>query len=213
VDQSALLGQLDAIARERCAGSEPAHDYLHVRRVAATARVLARDEGADEGVSVAAALLHELFSYPKDHPESARSGEVCAEHAREVLRAEGCAPAFVDAVAYAIRVHAFSAGVVPDTLEAKVLQDSDRLDAIGAIGIARCFATCAGMKRPFYEPTDPFCRAREADDKQWGLDHFARKLLRIPERLHTESAKRAAIPRVEFLREYLAQLGREIEIK
>ena len=210
MDSFDRLGRLDAIAAERCRDAGPAHDHLHVRRVAATARDLSRTEGADEGISVASALLHELFNYPKDHPESSRSGEVCAEHARRVLLDEGMAPAFADAVAYAIRVHAFSAGIVPDTLEARILQDADRLDAIGAVGIARCFATTAEMKRPFYEPADPFARSRELNDKLWGLDHFERKLFRIPDRLHTASARRLAEPRIAFLRAYVEQLRSEI---
>jgi uncharacterized protein len=206
----ALLARLDRIAAQRCAAAEPAHDHLHVRRVAETARILAESEGADRVVAVAAALLHELFNYPKGHPQSHLSGEVCAEHAAAVLRDEGCPDAFVDAVAYAIRVHPFSRGITPETLEAKVLQDADRLDSIGAIGIARCFATCADMRRPFYAPSDPFCGAREPDDKAWGVDHFYRKLLRIPDHLHTAAAKRMAEERVRFMRAYLEQLGREI---
>jgi uncharacterized protein len=205
-----LLARLQAVAAERCAGSGPAHDYLHVCRVAATARVLSRAEGATEEVAVAAALLHELFNYPKDHPESSRSGEVCAEHAAEVLRAEGCPASFVESVAYAIRVHPFSRGIVPETLEGKILQDADRLDAIGAIGIARCFATCADMERPFYEQGDPFCRRREPDDKSWGVDHFYRKLLRIPEALHTAAARKMAEERATFMRAYLEQLEKEL---
>jgi uncharacterized protein len=70
-----------------------------------------------------------------------------------------------DAIVTCIREHAFSRGIVPRTLEGRVVQDADRLDAIGAIGIARCMATCADMKRPFYSPEDPFCRAREPNDK------------------------------------------------
>jgi uncharacterized protein len=206
----ALLARLDAIAAERCTGAEPAHDYLHVKRVAATARSIAAAEGADAFVCVAAALLHELFNHPKGHPESHLSGEVCAEHAAAVLREQGCAEPRVEAVAYAIRVHPFSRGIVPETREAAVLQDADRLDAIGAIGIARCFATSASMGRPLYAAVDPFCAAREPDDKAWGLDHFYRKLLRIPEHLRTPTARRLAAERTEFMRAYLEQLAREI---
>jgi uncharacterized protein len=206
----ALLERLDAVARARCEGAGPAHDYLHVRRVAATARALAIEEAADVHVAVASALLHELFNYPKDHPESARSGEVCAAHAAEVLRAEGSAATFVDAVTYAIRVHPFSRGLVAETPEAKILQDADRLDAIGAIGIARCFATCAEMERPFYRDEDPFCRGREPDDKAWGLDHFYRKLLRVPDQMNTGAGRRRAIERGDFVRAYLEQLEREL---
>ncbi len=202
--------RLEAIARERALGAGPAHDYVHVQRVARVAGVLAHEEGACVDVAVTAALLHELWNYPKDHPDSAKSGDVCASHAREVMQEEGYAGPLIDQVAYAISVHSFSKGVVPETLEAKILQDADRLDAIGAIGIARAFASCSEMRRPFYAPMDPFCEARAPDDKLWGIDHFYQKLLRIPETLHTAGARRMAEERVAFLRAFLTQLGREI---
>jgi uncharacterized protein len=205
-----FLKKLSAIAELRCATSGPAHDFLHVRRVVDTARRIAEAEGADHAVVVPAALLHELFNHPKGHPESHLSGEVCAEHARVVLVAEGCAQDLVEPICEAIRVHPFSRGILPGTIEGRVLQDADRLDAIGAIGIARCFATCAEMGRPLYASDDPFCRTRLPDDKSWGLDHFYKKLLLIPEQLHTKTARAMADSRVETMRAFLASLQNEL---
>jgi uncharacterized protein len=201
---------LQAIAREATADADPAHDFQHVLRVAANARAVAASEGADEQVVVPAALLHELFNYPKNHPDSARSGEVCAERALVVLQAQGWAADAAERVAYCIRVHAFSRGIVPETLEAKVLQDADRLDAIGAIGIARCFATGAVMRVPFYDPADPLCARREPDDKRWSVDHFFRKLLKIPATLHTPTARHLAEERVRFMEAFLDQMMSEL---
>ncbi len=198
------------IARTRCAEADPAHDWLHVERVASNARAISLAERADTEVAVAAALLHELFNHPKGHPESHRSGEICAEHAREVLRMVRWPDHRVEPVCYAIRVHPFSLGVTPDTLEAKVLQDADRLDAIGAIGVARCFATCSDMKRPFYDPADPLCARREPDDKRWGVDHFYKKLLGLEARMHTATAREMARARGAFMREFLARFGDEV---
>ena len=208
---SDLLGRLDTVARARCSGLDPAHDYLHVARVARTARALATAEEANLEIAVAAALLHELFNYPKGHPDSPRSGEVCAEHAAEVLRAEGCPADFVSAVAHAIRVHPFSRGLAPVTIEAAVLQDADRLDSIGAIGIARCFATGSVMGVPFYAEDDPFATARPPEDKRYSLDHFPAKLLRIAGTLNTATARALAAPRVALMEQFLDQLGREID--
>jgi uncharacterized protein len=205
-----MLEALDAVARARCSAAEPAHDYLHVARVAKMAKKLCDAEGADAGVAVAAALLHELFNYPKGHPESRRSGDVCAEHAESVLRDAGCDAERISRVCYAIRVHPFSLGILPETLEAKILQDADRLDAIGAIGIARCFATCADMKRPFYDASDPLCRRRDPDDKRWGVDHFFTKLLRIGGSLHTRTAREIAARRTRFMTAYLDELDHDI---
>jgi uncharacterized protein len=210
---AALWARLAHDAQERARGREPAHDFFHVTRVVSSARLLARGEGASEAIEAAsctAALLHELFTLPKDHPDSARAGDVCAEHARALLSREGAPAALVEPVFLAIRDHAFSKGVVPGALASRLLQDADRLDALGAIGLARMWATSADMKRPFHSPEDPFCASRTPDDKAWGLDHVFKKLLVVPERLHTETARKLAAPRVAFLRAYLAQLHAEI---
>lgn len=205
-----LTDQLERHAREASSVADPAHDFGHVARVVANAERIAKAESARLDVVSAAAWLHELFSHPKGHPDSHLSGELCAEQACRVLRSEGASEEMTAAVCECIRTHSFSRGLVPATLEGKVLQDADRLDAIGAIGIARCFATCASMGRPLYCPEDPFCRTRAPEDKLWGLDHFFKKLLRIQEGLHTRTARNMARERTAFLETYLAQLEREI---
>ena len=204
------IRRLEEIAREAARTAESAHDFGHVRRVAASARTIAEAEGADLDIVLPAALLHELVSLPKDHPDSPRSGLLCAELAADMLKKEGYSLGRVEAVAYCIRIHPFSLGVMPETLEAKVLQDADRLDALGAIGIARCFAVGAALGRPFYDPDDPFWRGRDPDDQRWTLDHFGRKLLRLPETLHTPSGRGMARDRAAFLEAFLSQLEQEI---
>ena len=205
-----LWARLEEEARKRARSNEPAHDFFHVERVAANALAIARAEGAAEVVPVTAALLHEIFTLPKSHPDASKAGDLAAGHARELLEREGAPQELIDPICNAIRDHAFSKGVVPDALASRILQDADRLDAIGAIGLARMWATCADMKRPFYSPDDPFCTAREPDDKEWGLDHVYKKLLLIPERLHTQTAKAIAEDRTRFMRVYLDQLKAEI---
>ncbi len=201
---------LGRAARPR-SSNDPAHDWLHVLRVEKTAAHLARAAGADETICRAASLLHELVNLPKQHPDSARSGELCAEEALRVMLACGVDDVAAGRVATCIRVHAWSAGLAPPDLESAVLQDADRLDAIGAIGIARCFATCQAMGRPFYAAEDPFCETRAPDDRAFGVDHFVTKLLRIGDRLHTAAARSMARERIAFLHAFLAQLRREIE--
>jgi uncharacterized protein len=206
--------ELEALVRAEVArvlvGAPPSHDLSHVERVLRTAEHLAEREGADRDVCRAAALLHELVNLPKNHPDSSRSGDLCADESARVLRGAGAAEAFVARVAAAIRDHAFSKGVLPDSLEGKILQDADRLDAIGAIGVARCVATAAEMGSRLYDPQDPLARARPLDDKAFALDHFERKLFRIPALLHTAAARALAAERVAFMRAFVAQLGREV---
>lgn len=191
-------------AERACIGRPPAHDFLHVLRVEELARRIAHAEGGRVEVVATAALLHELVNLPKDHPESHRSGDLCAEAALQLLRDHPLG----GEIALCIRDHAYSKGAAPRTRESAIVQDADRLDAIGAIGIARCFATTSEMMRPFYSPSDPFCRTRAPDDKSWGIDHFYRKLLRIE--FHTATAEALARPRRAFLAAYLEQLEREI---
>ncbi len=210
----ALWARIEAEASALARSAEPAHDFFHVERVVANARAIARGESANdevEAVAATAALLHELFTLPKNHPDSSRAGDRCADKARALLQEEGAPSWLIEPVSAAIRDHSFSKGVVPEALPSRLLQDADRLDALGAIGLARMWATCADMKRPFYASEDPFCVTRAPDDKQWGLDHVFKKLLVIPEKLHTKTARALAADRVAFLRTYLEQLGREIE--
>ncbi len=207
---ASLWSRLYAAAAARAQSSEPAHDFFHVERVVVNAITIARAERADEAACAVAALLHELFTLPKSHPDSARAGDLCAEQVRNLLIFERATASMTVPVCEAIRDHAFSKGVVPDALTSKVLQDADRLDALGAIGLARMWATTADMKRPFYSPDDPFCDSRAPDDKSWGLDHVYKKLLVVPERLHLPTSRAIAAKRVAFIRAFVEQLRSEI---
>lgn len=195
---------------KREAASDPAHDFLHVQRVYENARLILKTQQADEEVVLTAVLLHELFNYPKGHPESHRSGDVCAEKAAVVLREQGFPEEKIPHVLDCIRNHSFSKGAVPDTMEGKIVQDADRLDAIGAIGIARCFATCSAMGRPFYHPADPLAKNRPPNDKEYGIDHFFIKLLRIADGMHTSAAREIVQQRTRFMEQFLRQLELEI---
>lgn len=189
---------------------DPAHDILHVERVVANAKRILAGEGGREEVVIPALMLHELFSYPKGHPQSKFSGDVCAEKARVVLESSGYPEDDLPLVLDCIANHSFSKGVVPDSLEGKIVQDADRLDAIGAIGIARMFATCAQMQRPFYQSEDPFCVNRPPDDKLYGMDHFYTKLLKLSDQMHTRTAREIALLRQEFMVQFLKQWGQEL---
>jgi uncharacterized protein len=199
-----------AAARAACAGRGPAHDLAHVLRVARIAARLAHEVGADVEIARTAALLHELVNLPKDHPESHTSGDRCALAALDLLRRHGWAEERAAAVAACIRDHAWSKGAAPPSLEAAVLQDADRLDAIGAIGVARCFATAGELGGALVDAEDPWAERRPLDDKRFAADHFQRKLLHIGQGLHTAPARALAAERTAFLRAFLDQLAREV---
>lgn len=201
---------------------DPAHDLLHLERVVATAKRIAAAEGADLGVVIPAAWLHDYVVVPKDDPRRDQASRLAAAEACAYLVSIGypSSPAqgdnaarreaMLDAIGHAIEAHSFSANIAPRTLEAKVVQDADRLDGIGAIGIARCFACAGTMNRPFYSPADPFCSSREPDDALFTIDHFYRKLFKTAASMQTEAGRKEAERRVEVMRRFLGELGEEI---
>ncbi len=202
------LAALLAAARDRAA--DLAHDVEHLLRVARWTLRLAPDEDPRE--AVAASLLHDWVALPKDHPERARAGERSAEAARPLLAAHGFAAEAIERIAGAIRDHGFSRGAVPETPLGCALQDADRLDALGAIGLWRAFATGALLGRPLYDPDDPLCERRAPDDGAWTLDHFHAKLLRLPATMQTATGRDEAERRAAVLRRYLADLAGELGV-
>ncbi|MBI4912777.1 MAG: HD domain-containing protein [Acidobacteria bacterium] len=187
-----------------------AHDLGHVLRVARLAGDIAVEEGADPDICLAGALLHDLVYFPKNHPDSSRSAALSA-----ALVPEWCAPfpdlaARAAAIVHCVEAHSFSGGIEPRTLEAKVVQDADRLEALGAIGIARAFATGGHFGGGLWHPEDPWGEHRELDDKAWSLDHFPKKLLRLREAMHTASGRRRAEAREALVHRFLQDLRAEL---
>ena len=203
---------MDLLKREveRMMADDPAHDFEHVMRVYRNAQRMCRKEGADERLVLSAALLHDIVTYPKSDRRSKTSSAESAEKSREILGRHGFADGEIAIVYDAIRDHSFSQNRIPRTIEGRILQDADRLDALGAIGIARVFATGGLMRRPLYRVDDPFCRDRVPDDTSWTVDHFFQKLLRLESLMNTESGRAEARRRTRILEEYLGNLEREV---
>lgn len=191
-------------------GTDSAHDLAHIERVVKSAREIAKAEQADMSIVMPAAWLHDCVVLPKDHPERQTASTQAAQQAVEILAETSLSKSKYPAVAHAIEAHSFSAGIQPKTIEAKIVQDADRLDALGAIGIARCFAIGGQMGSAFYHPGDPFGENREYDDRQWTIDHFYTKLLNLPKTMHTGTARAIAGKRSRYMRQFLQQLSDEI---
>lgn len=189
---------------------DAAHDISHVQRVVNTAKKLAMEEGADLSIVLPAAYLHDCFTYPKDHPNRKQSSIIAAKKAVAFLESIDYPQQYHDAIAHAIEAHSFSANIRPNTLEAKVVQDADRLDALGAIGITRCIQVSTEFDAQLYDDKDIFAQQRELDDKQFTLDHFQTKLFKIAETMNTESARREAQKRKTFMQAYIEQLHDEV---
>ncbi|MFL6324264.1 MAG: HD domain-containing protein [Nitrososphaeraceae archaeon] len=191
----------------------PAHDFQHILRVYKNAEMISKqEESVDLDIVLAAALLHDLVVYPKGSSKTINSADDSAEIAKKILLEYKNYPREkIEKVADAIRTHSYSKKLVPQTLEGKVLQDADRLDAIGAIGIARTFSVGGSENRSLYNPTDAFCETeRQLDDTQWTLDHIKKKLMILKNSMHTKTAKKIAEERTEFMELFLNQLRKEI---
>jgi Predicted HD superfamily hydrolase len=169
-----------------------------------------KKEKADEKLVLSAALLHDIVSYPKSSKRSKFSSIDSAKKSKIILKKYGFSEKEITIVSDAIKDHSFSQNKVPETLEGKILQDADRLDALGAIGIARVFATSGSLNRPFYNIDDPFCTKRNPDDDLWAIDHFFNKLLKLESLMNTRSGKIEAKKRTNVLQEFLKQLKDEI---
>jgi uncharacterized protein len=191
-------------------GADPAHDFSHISRVYKNATIIGREEDADMQVLLLAVLLHDVGSEKKHTSKQGASEGQGKRAVLAFLESIGLEEEAREKVLYAVDVHRFSGKIVPVTLEARILQDADRLDAIGAIGIARVFLTGGTLGRELYSPDDPFCRAREPDDTKWNLDHFYKKLLKLESGMHTKSGKKLAADRTTVLRRYLRDLEEEI---
>jgi uncharacterized protein len=206
VDPGPWLDEIRSLYRK----ADPAHDFSHILRVCKIAREIGQEEKADMKVLLPAALLHDLGSKKGHESGKELSGQAALSAVRSFLEGKGLDRDRIEKVLYAVEVHSFSLGVHPITLEASILQDADRLDAMGAIGIARLFLTGGALGREMYNPQDPFCQDREPDDARWNLDHFYRKLLKLESGMHTSAGKRLAARRSRVMKQYLVDLEEEI---
>jgi uncharacterized protein len=193
------------------AAGDPGHDTSHIERVMRNCRTLAREQMADLEILLAAAILHDVVNLPKDHPERLQASRMAAEKSRDILLKCGFSETEAARAAEVVTEHSYSLGKKPSSIESALLQDADKLDALGAVGILRA-ATCgARMGASYYDQSDPFAQERQLDDKAFTLDHFFTKLFRLPELMNTEAAKAEAGRRVEFMRSFITQLKSEIQ--
>lgn len=212
IDDDPALRYLRGELARRCEadplGSDPGHDVAHALRVALWTVRLA--EGVDPRCCVAAALLHDAVNLPKDSPERHHASERSAALARELLPPLGFDDAQIEAIAEAIRDHSYSRGATPTSLLGRALQDADRLEALGALGVCRTLSCGARMGARYFDPDDPWARRRPLDDRRFTVDHFFTKLLALPDTMNTEGGRREATRRAAFLRGFLEQLAAEI---
>jgi uncharacterized protein len=186
----------------------PSHDWEHVCRVATLAETLAA-AGVDEQVLLAAVWLHDIGRGREDHGEIDDHAVWGAREAERILVDLGATDETIEAVIHSINAHRYSNAVEPETREAKLLCDADNLDALGAVGVARCFSYGGEHGTTIHDPDLP----PEADDVpagSTGLNHLRKKILELPERMYTRPGRELATERRAFVIEYLDRFEREV---
>jgi uncharacterized protein len=191
-------------------GGDGAHDITHLERVWRNAKTIQAEEGGDLELLAASVLLHDCVQVPKDSPLRASASRLAAAEAQNFLSALRWEERRIQIVAEAIESHSYSAGIATKSLEGKILQDADRLDAIGLVGIARCFYTAGRMGSELYAPSDPRGESRPLNDAKFALDHFPKKLLRLTEGFNTATGERLAQERHQALQAFYDALLVEI---
>lgn len=191
------------------------HDFGHLFRVFANAMHIVDSDSdgpdgpADRTAIVAAIVFHDVVNLAKNDPERHLASTRSAEFATQFFVEQG-ADLEIDLVAEAIRCHSFSAGIEPQSYEAKVVADADNLEAIGAFGIARTFYVAGRMGSSIVDMFDPDADHRELDDTNYALDHFSKKLLGLREGMHTPAGRAMADQRHAYMVDFLKQVAREI---
>lgn len=190
--------------------SDPSHDFLHVTRVLNTCLKIAENEKADLEILKPAALLHDIVNVPKNHPDRAKASEMAAEKAADLLKAYDYTEAEIQKIASVVLEHSFSRGLKPTSIESAILQDSDKLDGLGAIGVMRNMSVGTKMGAAFFHKEDPFGEKRELNDKIYSIDHFKVKLFKLEGLMNTEYGKTEARRRTQYMQGFLEQLQSEL---
>jgi uncharacterized protein len=205
-----MIENAERFARGIFANDFSGHDFSHTQRVAAMAKRLAREEGADEFIAVLAALLHDVDD-AKLSPETSKD----KLNARRFMADNGVDSDTAEKVVSIISNMSFSGSgaSVPDSIEGKCVQDADRLDAIGAIGAARAFAYGGSHGRKMYDPALPPREKMTEEEYRFGesttVNHFYEKLFKLKSLMNTDSARRIALGREAFMRSFLEELYAE----
>lgn len=195
------------------AEADSGHGMDHVKRVVVNATQLAASEKANVDVVMPAAWLHDCVFIPKNSALRSQASRIAADAASEFLTSISYPALLITEIHHCIVAHSFSANVPCQSLEAMVVQDADRLEALGAIGIARCLMTGGAMKQRLYHPADPFPTSREPEDTVQSIDHFFAKLFKLPKTMKTSTGLRIAQSRVDFMAHFLRQLASEIGVE
>jgi len=211
---SKLKQKLIKIAKEKIGNDDPSHDFHHAMRVLKNAETIAKREKADLDIIIPATLFHDVINYPKNDPRAKNASDESALMTEEILKKIKIYPKEkIEKVKISISSCSFSKGLKHDFLESQIVQDSDGLEATGAISIMRTFCSTGIMRRQFYHHEDPFCVNRDPESLKYAIDLFYNRLLKVKDRMYTKTAKQMANRRTKFLHLFLEELKKEIDGK
>ncbi len=190
---------------------DSSHDLFHFKRVWSLAKSFSSKE-TDQLVVLAACYFHDIVSYPKNDKRRSLSSVHAAKKAQEILLEMQFPLEKIDQVKHCIEAHSFSANIETLTEEARIVQDADRIESLGAIGLARTFYVAGRMGSQIFNSEDPFAKNRELDDSVYAVDHFKTKLLQLPETMKTDRGRNEAISRAKILQNFLIEIEKELQL-
>lgn len=206
-----IIEQTRQYVLEVLADEPSTHDMFHIERVEDLCMRIREKEGGDEQVLRLAALLHDV-GIVKEHQQGGDHAQYSTEIAQEFLTVAGADKGLIDHVTACIRSHRFSRGLEAQTLEAKILQDADRIDALGAVGIFRSLVSMGALRalRSSIGTVKETSTNAYMDDPLEGFyDYMEKKPFRILERLNTGTAREIARERLKLMHVYLNALQEE----
>lgn len=206
-----LKKEIIEIAKRELKDNDKSHDIYHALRVLKNAELIAKTENCDLDILIPAAIFHDVICYPKNSKKSKLSSIQSANRAVEILKSIESYPKEKLVFVYdAIEECSFKGKIKAKSLESKILQDSDRLEATGTIAIMRTFASAGSMDSYLYNFEDPFCENREPDSLNYALDLFFNRLLIVKDKMNTQTAKNIADKRSKVLNEFINSFKEEI---
>lgn len=210
-----IIKNIEEQLKEMFSGESTGHDWFHIDRVRKNANLICRDEEANSFIVEIAALLHDIA----DHKFVENADQVAEDRINDILKTEGVSAQIIDEVQHIVANCSFKGGIdnKMKSIEGKIVQDADRLDAIGAIGVARTFAFGGKFGNEIYNPEispNTFKSAEEYRKKRTHtINHFYEKLLLLKDGMHTVTGKKLAEDRHQFMEKYLDQFYAEWEGK
>jgi len=209
-DEDERFARLLEQMRGRYDNSDPGHDFLHIERVLGSARRIGDSVGAELRIVLPAALLHDVVNVPKNHPDRVLASQKAAAAAQAILGEAGYDAAEIEKIGIVITEHSYSLGKAPSCIESAVLQDSDRLDALGALGIMRMVTCGALMGSRYYDEQEPVPQTRALDDKRNTIDHLYVKLYKLAGTMNTPLGREEAARRTAFMQAFMVELDTEL---